>query len=120
MPRFHNYHKMKRERASARGRMMAKARWENYRAAIAVNPPTLSDANRVADFLRERRGQIAFTSDKVDHAKREVVTWVQRYSVKGRVDQYDLYRNGSFILTGGQKRCDREMKPPHFSILRYD
>ena len=120
MPAFRNYHRVKRERASARGRMMADARWAKHRAEIEANPPPLSDANRVAEFLRARRGKIAFISDKVDYAKGEHVTWIQRFSVNGRVDQFDLYRNGEFVLTGGQKRCDRAMTPPHFPILRYD
>lgn len=99
---------------------MAKARWEKHRAEISRNPPTISAADSIYSFLQDRRGKIAFTHDLADHAAREVVTWVQRFSVKGRVDQFDLYRNGTFILTGGHKKCAAAMAPKHFTILRYD
>lgn len=120
MPKFRNYHKSKAERASARCRMMAKARWHKRDVEIAVNPPPLSDANRVAEFLRTRKGKIAFVHDIADAATGKVDTWVMRYSIKGRCDQFDLTKNGTPILTGGQKRCHKAMTPHHYHILRYD
>ena len=120
MPTFRNYHRAKAERASARGRKMAKARWAKRDAELAANPPPLSDANRVDHFLRDRRGKIAFVHDIADTATGRVDTWVMRYSVKGRCDQFDLTRNGEFVLTGGHKKCHAAMTPQFFHILRYD
>lgn len=120
MPAFRNYHRIKRERASARGHMMANARWVKHRAEIDANPPPLSDANRVADFLRLRKGTISQVIDIAEPRSKVVTTWVLRFSVKGRVDQFDLYRNGEFVLTGGRKKCNQEMAPKYYPILRYD
>ena len=61
-----------------------------------------------------------FTNDRVDHSTREVVTWVMRFSRKGRVNQFDLYRNGDFVLTGGMKRCTAAITPKVSPILRDD
>jgi hypothetical protein len=43
-----------------------------------------------------------------------------RFSRKGRVNQFDLYRNGDFVLTGGMKRCAAAMTPKVLPILHYD
>ena len=102
------------------GRKMARARWLKRDEDLVANPPEVSDANRVFDYLQARRGKIAYTNDWADHFAREVVTWVLRYSVKGRVTQFDLYRNGEFVMTGGMKRCAVAMTPKIFPILRYD
>ena len=117
---FHNYHKAKAERASARGRLMAKARWAKRDAEIKANPPPLSDSDRVDNFLRQRKGSIAEVHDIADPATRTVTTWVLRFSVKGRCDQFDLYRNGEWVITGGRKKCNAAMTPEHYPILRYD
>ncbi len=120
MPTFRNYHKLKAERASVRGRTMAQARWAKHSAEIAANPPPISDANRVAQFLQTRKGKIVFVHDIADASTGKVDTWVMIYSIKGRCDQFDLFKNGEFVTTGGQKRCRKEMTPPHCHILRYD
>lgn len=120
MPSFRNYHKIKAERASARGRMMAKARWQKREAELAANPPTLSDSDRVAQFLQTRKGKIAFVHDIADTSTGKVNTWIMRYSVKGRCDQFDLFKNGNFILTGGHKRCYKAMTPQYYHVFRYD
>ena len=120
MPRFRNYHKAKAERASERGRAMAKARWAKHSADLAANPPPLSNANRVAQFLQARKGKIAFVHDIANASTENVDTWIMRHSVKGRCDHFDLFKNGEFVTTGGQKRCRKEMTPPHYHILRYD
>jgi uncharacterized protein YaeQ len=100
--------------------MMAKTRWAKHAEEILQNPPPLSDANRVANFLRERKGRISHIIDIAEPHTKEVTTWVLRFSVKGRCDQFDLYRNGVFILTGGRKKCNKAMTPEYFPILRYD
>jgi hypothetical protein len=100
--------------------MMARARWDKHNAELAANPPPLSDADRVDRFLRDRKGQIAFVYDIANPKTRSVDTWVMRYSVKGRCDQFDLTRNGEFILTGGHKKCQNAMTPQIFHILRYN
>lgn len=120
MPAFRNYHRVKAERASARGRMMAKARWAKRDAELVANPPLLSDANRVDQFLQDRKGKIAFVLDIASTTTGEVDTWVMRYSVKGRCDQFDLTRNGEFVITGGQRKCHKAMTPQFFHVLRYD
>ena len=107
MPTPYNYNKLKHERASARGRMMAKARWGRRDAVLLVNPPPLSDANRVDQFLCDRKGAIAEVHDIADPRAKVVTTWVLRFSVKGRCGQFDLYRNSVMI-------------PKYYPILRYD
>lgn len=119
MPSYRKYSRCKELQASARGRMMAKARWDNYRANIKANPP-LSDADRVADFLRDRKGRISRVIDIAEPSSKIVNTWVLRYSIKGRCDQFDLYKNGDFVLTGGNKKCMKIMTPEYFPILRYN
>jgi hypothetical protein len=100
--------------------MMAKARWDKHNADIKSNPPPISDANRVANFLRDRKGTISRIIDIAEPRSKVVTTWVLRHSLKGRCDQFDLYRNGDFVLTGGEKKCAKAMIPEYFPILRYD
>jgi hypothetical protein len=99
---------------------MAKARWAKHNAEIKSNPPPISDANRVADFLRDRKGSISRVIDIAEPKTKTVTTWVLRHSLKGRCDQFDLYRNGDFVLTGGEKKCAKAMTPEYFPILRYN
>lgn len=118
MPSYHKYRRSKDLQASARGRRMANARWDKHRAEIEANPPAISDANRVADFLRDRKGTISQVIDIAEPQTKTVTTWVLRFSVKGRCDQFDLFRNGEFVLTAGRKRCNAAMTPEYFPILR--
>lgn len=116
----HKYNRAKALAKQAWGRRISRIRWDRHNAKITENPPPLSDANRVADFLRDRKGTISHVIDIAEPRTKTVTTWVLRFSVKGRCDQFDLYRNGEFVLTGGRKKCNKAMTPEYFHILRYD
>jgi len=120
MATSHKYLKAKHKRKVELGREWANARWSKHRAELAASPPPLSDANRVYDFLKARKGTISQVIDIAEPASKIVTTWVLRFSVKGRVNQFDLYRNGEFVLTGGRKLCNKAMTPKHYKILRYN
>ncbi len=116
----HRYNRAKALAKQEWGRRISRIRWDREREERESNPPPLSDANRVYDFLRDRKGTIAQVIDIADIGSKVVTTWVLRYAAKGRVDQFDLYRNGEFVLTGGRKKCTQAMTPKHHPILRYD
>lgn len=116
----HKYNRAKALEKQAWGRRISRIRWDREREERKKNPPPLSDANRVYDFLRDRRGTIAEVIDIAEPQSKTVTTRVLRFSVKGRCDQFDLYRNGEFVTTGGRKKCNKAMTPKHYPILRYD
>lgn len=90
---------------SDRGRAAARARWEKHERS-----PEDQLADDLARAKEDRRGRIVRIVETVD-ARRQRSLFGIRHSVRGRVDQFDIYDppTGRTLWTGGAVPLARKL-----------
>ncbi|HLP07930.1 MAG TPA: hypothetical protein VK178_07175 [Opitutaceae bacterium] len=99
----HGYWQRKAAAASARGRRMARARWDRERAKRLDNPPDV-DADTVRQReLHDRMGKLIFAGQHAIRGRVEI-----RHSTE-RTNGYELWIEGRLVARTGKRKIMEEL-----------